>query len=527
MRLYDLQEAKGFVNRKIGDQFIAPDKKDIATFIKLDRLPQDYPRYDSPEEMMEAVIEWEETAEGYIYEVNKPSSRFLAAVIVTMDTPRGLEHYIKYVTEVGNLKGKISDIPPGVIPGHGGYKLNTAASTSERSGLKPAEVLTNESLVKPNQVAALLNNARGKADPVVIDNMQGYLKALAKGNGVDYVIKDAAKDLTLYQKYLGEWAAPIALITKQFEPSSQINEIQENLTNGTNLNVGSILYNTDVNALLFDSMVVISDYEILISSKASAGGASASLKGIHDAMTKYADKFPTGFWNRPRAKKFRNIVLQIADNSMVNGTLEIAKQYGLVDINDINKIKSGLDKYNTKDFKPSINLKKYMNNYPARTDNKNYHPAKHALAGVARQAVRLLNDEDYSDVLKEVLNHASMVQMYFDARLSKQDVICKIFKLVWPMRFEGKITFDAGRSFTATDINGKIGFRIGAGNKASEPVDPTLLSTPDDQKRQKAQAKAAEKKAQQAVGRIVKPGERDIRDPRVPDTVALGRAKKR
>ena len=95
------------------------------------------------------------------------------------------------------------------------------------------------------------------------------------------------------------------------------------------------------------------------------------------------------------------------------------------------------------------------------------------------------------------------------------------------MRFEGKITFDAGRSFTATDINGKIGFRIGAGNKASEPVDPTLLSTPDDQKRQKAQAKAAEKKAQQAVGRIVKPGERDIRDPRVPDTVALGRSKKR
>ena len=280
-------------------------------------------------------------------------------------------------------------------------------------------------------------------------------------------------------------------------------------------------------AALFDSMVVVSDYEILISSKASAGGASASLKGIHDAMTKYADKFPTGFWNRPRAKKFRNIVLQITDNTMVDGTLEIAKQYGLVDINDINKIKSGLDKYNTKDFKPSINLKKYMNDYVARTDNKNYHPAKHTLAGVARQTVRLLNDEDYSDVLKQVLNHASMVQMYFDARLSKQDVICKIFKLVWPMRFEGKITFDAGRSFTATDINGKIGFRIGAGNKASEPVDPTLLSTPDDQKRQKAQAKAAEKKAQQAVGRIVKPGERDIRDPRVPDTVALGRSKKR
>jgi len=520
--LLPLHESRGFAARRPGDEFVDPsNSSDIATFLGLTLLPKDNLSYETFDDLMSAIDSWKKKTKGTSYELNKPIKSMLAAMIVNMQTVRGLEHYILYTKDLSNLMGKITKIPAGVIPGHGGYILNKDVSISERIGLKPSDVLTSERPVGINAVAKLLGNARSTAGDKPVDEMQGYLKALAANKGLGYIIKGGAANAKLHQKYLGEWASPIALITGQFEPKLQLKEIQDNMTGGESLKKGMIIYNTDISNALFDSSVVVGDYTIIISTKAKTGGAAASLKGLYDTILEKADKFPPSYWRKTKPKKFKEIVSNIMTKSAIDGVLDTAEMEGIITSVDKARITQGLANEFAKNtsFKPTRTLNDYMSQYAANSNHPSYSLAKHALAAVVRQLTNKLNDEDFTDVVKQILNHANVVQMYFNAVVKGEDLQCNGFDLVWPPQFEGKIMFYGGKTFSATEIKGKLGFKIGKVTPADEPDDSLEFS---------AAAKKAEKKAADlAVGRITKPGEKDVRDIKVSDKIALGRAKKK
>jgi len=521
-----LYESRGFVARRLGDEYVDPtDRDDIATFQGLTLLPADEKQYNTHEEFVDAYQDWHEQASGKIYELNDVNRGIKSAYIVNMETPRGMEHYVLFTRDLVKLEGKLTNIPPGVIPGHGGYVMNRKISFSERSGLKPAEVVTGARAVQPSQVAGLLDVARSTAGDQAVDQMQEYLRALASGNGTNYVIKDGAADANLHSKYLGEWGSPIALITGQFEPADQLPEIEEVMNGGKSLAGSSIEYNTSTSETLFDSMVVTSTSEILISTKAKVGGAAASVKGLYDAITKNRDKFPAAFWNDPKVKKFTDVISTIMGSKSVDGLLAVAKMEDIVDDAEINAIKSGINS-GKRDYVPDEKISDYMTGYAANTHHPQYDPAKHALAAVARQVVNKLNAEDYTDVIREILNHSNVVQMYFNTKVRGADLLCQGYDLVWPPQFKGTIAFYSGKFFSATEIKGRLGFKIGQGARMTDEPDASLTTRVDPAIARKV-SKAAEKKQQQAVGRIVTPGERDVRDTSVPDTIALGRAKKK
>ena len=162
-----------------------------------------------------------------------------------------------------------------------------------------------------------------------------------------------------------------------------------------------------------------------------------------------------------------------------------------------------------------------MKDYKAKTEHPLYSAWKHAVAGVARALVQKLNDEDYTDIYKEVLSHANVVQMYFNAKPKGPDLVCVGFTLVWPPVFTGKIKFDAHKNFSATEVKGKLGFKVGP-DTPEQDDDPTL-SMPD----KKPPTKAIQKAKDLKVGKVTKKGERDVRKKGVPDIVALGRVKKK
>lgn len=533
MRLHDIKpihESRGFVARRPGDEYVdMSNRSDIAIFTGLTLLPSDGEEYENNSELLSSLNDFKAETTGKVYEINKPLSNMKAAMIVNMDTQRGPEHYILYTNNLNRLEGKLTNIPPGVIRGHGGYVMNKKISHSERSGLKPGEVLKSNSPVIPSQVPNLLNVARSTAGDEAVTQMQDYLKALANGRGNGYVIEDGAQFASLHEKYLGEWAAPIAFITGQFSPSSQMSELEENMTDGQSLNTGKIIYNTNARESLFDSTVAVGNNEILISSKASkGGGAAASLKGLHDAMTKKADKFPRGFWDDEKNARFRDIVQDIMDNSSIDGVFEVAKLEGLIDQRDETVIRQGLSKKKMaqSEFAPTQRISDMMSNYAAYTHHPDYHPAKHAMAGLARAVVNKLNDEDFTDTIKQILNNANVIQMYFETTMKGKDLIAKGFKLVWPPRFDGKIKFDSVKSFSATEAGrGKLCFKIGTGAYMVDKPDDSLMVPRDARSIQ--QARKAEQKARDVqVGKITNSGERDVRDVEVPDVVALGRQKK-
>lgn len=520
-----LAESRGFAARKSGDSFVDPtNKDDTATFEGIDLLPEDQPSFATHSDFADAYAAWKTNAEqtSSVYEINSPISVIRAAMIVNMDTPRGSEKFVLFAKDMKNPEGKLTSIPPHVIPNHGGYVLNRQTSLSERAGLKPSDLLSGSKMVRPKEVSALLNPAKATAGDAAVEQMQSYLDALAKKQGKDFRIVGGAEYASLHQKYLGEWAAPIALITGQFDPLSQLPDLEDSMLEGKSVKNGKIVYNTNPTEALFDSSVVVDSMEIAISSKAhKGGGAAASLKGLSDTIENKADEFGAKFWTEPRHQKFKHIVETIMGKSAVDGVLELAVAENIMPRSDMPKIQKSIRDRTTEDL--TVKTQRLMADYAANENHPQYNQGRHALASVARALCNKLNAEDYTDVAKAILNKSNVVQMMFVTGKSGSDLIAKGFELIWPPQFDGSILFYSGKNFMATETKGKLGFKIkkGGGRDVEEPDES--LSAPSLTKTQLA---AAKKQAEKAVGKIVEPGRRDQRDPTVKDEIALGRAKK-
>lgn len=522
-----LVESRGFSARKPGDTFVDPtNAEDLATFEGLELLPQDEISFDTNSDFIKAYAAWKKKAEKKrtVYELNKPISVIRSAYIVNMDTPRGPESFVLFTKDNKKLEGRLTDIPPHVIPDQGGYVLNRATSLSERAGLKPSDVLSGKKMYKPNQVAALLDAARPTAGDEAVQQMQDYLTALAAKKGENFVIKNGAKNVGLHSKYLGEWAAPIALITGQFDPIAQLPKLQDAMLEGKSVKLGKCVYNTNVSEALFDSSVNVEGMEILISSKAhKGGGAAASLKGLQDTVIQKAKEFKPAFWRNPKNQKFKDILDMIMNSPAIEGVLALAAQERIMPRSDVNRIIQAIKETDPSEEQFTVATKRIMADYAANKNHPNYNAGKHALAAIGRKLCKQLNDEDYTDVAKAILNKSNVVQMMFVTGVKGPDLVAKGFHLIWPPEFDGKIKFYADKAFSATEIKGRLGFKIVKGSGVEVPEPDESLQAPSISKVTIAKQKKA---AEKAVGKIVTPGARDRRDVKVKDVVALGRGKK-
>ena len=518
-----LLESRGFAARRAGDEFVDPsNREDVATFLGLTRLPPEDIAYATHEQFREAYDEWKEGVEGTVYELNRPTSVIRAAMIVNMSTPRGAESFALFTRDLRVMEGKLTSIPAGVIPGHGGYVMNRHTSLSERAGLKPSDLISGKKSLAPSAVAGVLDDARGTAGEEAVDQMQGYLRALASGSGENYVIRGGAANASLHQKYLGEWAAPIALITQQFDPASQASELEDNMLDGKELTSCRIQYNTSVASALIDSVVTTGGHEIGISSKAhKGGGAAASLQGLQDTIKGRADEFPAGFWSEPKNERFRRIVSTITGKSAILGVLTLAEEEHLIPRADVGRIRDLI--LNPRDENQLTTVtRRLMAGYAANENHPNYNVGRHALASVARALCRRFNDEDFTSSAKAILNLSNVVQMNFVTGLRGEDLICRGFELIWPPNFAGTIKFYSDKAFSATEIKGRLGFKISKFRTSVEEPDESLQAPPLTQ----VELLKKKRKSERAVGKIVNPGERDVRDVDVPDEIALGRGLK-
>lgn len=520
-----INESRGFAARRPGEEFVDPtNPQDLATFEGMTLIPQNEPSTPTHQDFADAYAKWKKAAgkKGHVYELNSPISVIRAAMIVTLSTPRGTEHYVLFTKDNTKVEGKLNSIPPHLVPGHGGYVLNRKTSLSERAGLKPGDLLSGHRYFKPKDVAAVLDDARSTAGDEPVDQMQGYLRALAAGKGRNYVIKGGNQYASLHQKYLGEWAAPIALIKGDFDSVAQKSMLEQDMLGGGDMGKAKIQYNTSTSAALVDSLIELDGYQIAISSKAhKGGGAAASLSGIADTMRTKMHQFPASFWKNAKNRKFKTVIDTIMNASAVDGILDLAVLEEVIPSSDVAKIKKLIDDPRAP-VDVTVKTKRIQAGYAANENHPNYNKGKHILAAVSRAVCNKLNQEDYTATAKSILNKANMVQMNFVTSKSGDDLVCRQFHLIWPPEFDGQVLFYADKAFSATEVKGRLGFKIKPfGPSIPEPDES--LQAPSINKVELAKRKA---EAAKKVGKIVTPGQRDRRDPTVGDTVALGRAKK-
>jgi SpoVK/Ycf46/Vps4 family AAA+-type ATPase len=94
----------------------------------------------------------------------------------------------------------------------------------------------------------------------------------------------------------------------------------------------------------------------------------------------------------------------------------------------------------------------------------NYKPALHLIAAIAKKVCTELNsDPNFSSTMKDLLSRSNLIQVNSNIKIvgeDKQDCQFTSFKVKYPPLFVGNIIADSSGEYSATEIKGRISFKI-------------------------------------------------------------------
>jgi hypothetical protein len=479
MRIFELDkidESVGFPNRKPGDTFVNPmDSADVVKFDELILLPLHDTgeiKYDSVQDMESDLEELRnQYPDSEFYMLNQAKNSLLSLYIVKLtNADNQSEFYVLYVRDLAKPSGKLTAIPPGIkTPTHGGYNFGSKISTSERISIKPSQVLPNEGPFSIEDIIRYLEKASGLSDVPddLIAQMTGYLSSLASGQ--DHVIPNGVKYESIHQKYLGEYAAPFAVSLGYVENIATLKQAENALLSGDKWqSMNQAIFPASTSGMLIDSIMTNGTVNVGVSSKAAkGGGAAASLGGIYDVILKNQDNPEFKSRVLDVYPEIIKVIEDIVTMTAVEGLFYAATELELIDKADLTRleqmrtsVKQGQDRAENKMSKLTPNLRRFTKEIGADTSGARYSVFFHVTAGLAKAVGQQLNAMPIEAAIKEILNFATMVQVYMTTQRVGEDLIVKPFKFVWPPEYEGTVGVDYSKNFTSSEIRGKLSFKF-------------------------------------------------------------------
>jgi hypothetical protein len=458
--IQQLDESVGFPNREFGDVYHNPSNpQDAMTFQDFKAYPDgqsSWPDAVKRDKDWKKLWHWMQQI-GTVKELNKPNASMLGVLVVHMLDPVLNQHWFfaKWVKDLTVIKGKFTGIPAGAINDtHPGLVYKKGASESYK--LKPTDLMSSAGPFGPKDVMSAVKNIPATAAPAdLIQQLQFAVNHVAARKPWPISIPNGAQYIAFHSKYTNEWLAPMTLSAGMIPGPDRL-MLEKNLMAGKSMVNADIYYSSSVSETLSDSSIDKDGFKIYISSKQQGGGAAASLQGIYDVLTSKKKEFGTGFFKNAKVARFVRIVTDIVARGSLDGMLHAAAEMGVITQEEIVYLESKQMK------KVSAKTKKLASSFNARTDNPNYDPYYHLIAAIATATCAKLNAEDYTDVFKAIINKASLVQCYMQTKIrNKTDLDILGMQVVWPPVFSGKVIFTAQKTFTSSEVRGRLGFKIG------------------------------------------------------------------
>ena len=349
-----------------------------------------------------------------------------------------------------------------------GYSSDDKVTQSENLALKPSDIFQDE---KPVPAAELLKKARNLPDGVpeeLREIIPAMLEAVARGD--ETYVPEADKHRQIIEKYVGEYAAALAILTGNFLSGDVEAAEQELLApQGRSwADMELMQFPTSVVQALVDSYVMTGDRKvrIAVSSKANKGsGAAASVMSVSKILKEKIDAFAPELLNSH--KELIQGIHLIADNPAKEGVYKAGKLYGFVTDNDIKVIEYFIKSFDKDEKMMTGNLKKIARSFPAQSEvekmqkHPNYNIGYRLLAGLARKVADHLNAMNPTDLFKAVLAKSAMVQVYAKTQKKGDALAFTDFRMVFPPVFDGHIYFDARTNFYSTDKpKGRMTFKL-------------------------------------------------------------------
>ena len=432
-------------------------------------IPQDQPRYETTEELTNAVNQTLKTnGNPKILWSNQPGNKGGAALITFWKNLQNqVVVFIKYVKtrKEGNFPITWTNADFGKDTG---YK-QTDNKIAERAqfNLKPGIILPGNTEIPIANLATSINlQARTDLPEDVKQHIPTLIQQVIDGDKTP--VSGAAKYATTYEVDLGEVAAPIALSTGNFVSGSYKEAEQSLLTplGVTWQNLQTVMFPKGGANALYDSYLRINKDVILkVSSKDKKGGAAAAVTGL----VKDIETTPERFTNITDTKEYQeilDIIKIISANSAKEGPLVLAEQFGFITEQDRTNIFANLGKgvkYNPQlPWATTPGVQAALKRKGAKFQDPAYDMGYHVLGGVAEMVADKLNQmPSISDFFKAVLERSTMVQVKTTIAKSGEGAAFTNFQVIYPPVFNGIIKVVAGNNYMATRKPiGKISFKI-------------------------------------------------------------------
>ena len=349
-----------------------------------------------------------------------------------------------------------------------GFAIENVSQQKADLNLKPLTVVGIDSQLS---VAELIDQvevnlpSHTELPDEVIEQIPLLLKNVM--SGFSEPIKDSAQYINSYEIDLGETAAPIALMTGHFV-SGAYKQVEDQLLKpmGTSwAKIKKCSFPMFGNEQLVDSYLHLKPNVVLaISSKNSTGGATSSITSLTSAI----DKNPERYSDLTSQKKYKyliNILNLIKEQSAIDGPLHLGVLYGIIDVSDKKGIKAAIADPNISKKDITKKLQKLLDNkiFAPNQKSLNYMVGYHLLSTVTNLVCEHLNSQEkiVTSFFKEVLSRSNMIQCYTKMKAIGDGAAYSEFQVVWPAKFIGQVKFDCSKNYMASDVSGKIGFKIG------------------------------------------------------------------
>jgi hypothetical protein len=366
-------------------------------------------------------------------------------------------------------------------------KGKSAVSKAAVLKIEPSDLLYAGQKYRIENIPNLIKTGRlqDRTDipPELKDGIPELLEDLLSGSSPKPVI-----DLNQYERQievvLGETAAPIALMTGH-RVSDAYNDVTEHLLEPMGLTWGDfteVVYGAK-GGMVEDCNIYAGDTKLMVSSKDSTGGASASLTGFAETLYKRPEEFGPGtkFY-----KKYQDLFLVLEAlfrHSAVDGVIIASIHLDLITAEEAKYIKSilGTGRGSIEETNLFPNLPKVLkakgikgemrtnakgqqvvSKQGVDTNNFKYQMGYHLLGNLAKMIQHhFANDQDrVTAMFKTVLNRADMVQVYTKVQKNNQGIWFADFAVTWPPTFKGKIKVDADHYSAQAAPSKKISFRF-------------------------------------------------------------------
>jgi hypothetical protein len=364
---------------------------------------------------------------------------------------------------------------PNILPG--GFRLQTKAAKKEQMAYKPTDVLTQLKDLTPDDIYQQIVTKFG-ADSDEARATEIFMSAAT----MPIAVPRGNMDPDAFSNYFCELLQPIALV--QGKPvKGNASQAEAIFMPDTGFGSCTISFGSGKNTGLSDSTLTDpKGRQIIVSSKAK-DGASAAASNLKEKVDEVRNTENGQKLLKDHAEEVAMLDM-IVDGGYINGPLNLAVLYNIIDQDEANQIKA-LRKYSGDPIGKGILSDRLEKIYQARSsdDPSRIVPFFHLLAAVAHLVADYVNDNTgFSDAAAEILNQGALVQMYTITSVTKDQIIIKEFQTVYPSKTVTGVRLHAGKTYYSTANKGNFTFQIlknGAKPSDLEVQDAKVDTKPD------------------------------------------------